>query len=204
MHLHATTFQQHLQISQWIWCSRECGSYHVYQKSGLQLSRKLQNQGLRWIHHFESCTVANIIWLTVGVTNDHRSAKCVVITLRSCPHQLLITGCVRRVTRRVPQLDQEPCILQDDVPLLSDFSGCSFCSICSFLITVSSFLHCIFCPAINVSDYPFHISKRFFTLKSGGKRESLKSNSMNMSYKLSKKLRVTITRIFKLFFNCVF
>ena len=35
----------------------------------------------------------------VGVTNDHRSAKCVVITLRSCPHQLLITGCVRRVTR---------------------------------------------------------------------------------------------------------
>jgi hypothetical protein len=176
LHSYATTFQQHLFI--WIRYSRECGSYHVYLKSGLQLSRKLQNLGLSWSHHFESCTVANIIWLTVGVTNDHRSAKCVVITLRSCPHQLLITGCVRRVTRRVPQLDQEPCILQDDVRLLSDFSGCSLCSICSFLITALFLLFFIVFSVLplTASDFPFYISKRFFTLKSGGKRESLKSN----------------------------
>ena len=57
----SSTFLYGVYISQWIWYSRECGSYHIYLKSGWQLSRKLQNQGLSWSHHFESCAVANII-----------------------------------------------------------------------------------------------------------------------------------------------
>jgi hypothetical protein len=61
-------------------------------------------------------------------------------------------------TRRVPLLDQELVALQDDVRLLPDFSGCSFCSIVSFLITVLFLL--LYSIALSVlrlrvSDYPF-------------------------------------------------
>ena len=75
----------------------------------------------------------------------------------------------------VPLLDQELVILQDDVRLLSDFSGCSLCSIFSFLITALFFLFFIALSALRftASDYPYRIFKRFFTLKSGGKREPL-------------------------------
>jgi len=48
------------------------------------------------------------------------------------------------------------------------------------------------------SDYPFGIFKLFFNLNRGGHREPLNSNSLNMLYIGSKKLKVTITRIFLL------
>ena len=52
-------------ISQLIRYFRACGSYQHFLDRELLLTRKLLNQGISWSQHFESCTVANISWLTV-------------------------------------------------------------------------------------------------------------------------------------------
>ena len=52
-------------ISQLIRYSRVCGSYQHFLDRELMLTRKLLNQGISWSHHFESCTVANLTWITV-------------------------------------------------------------------------------------------------------------------------------------------
>ena len=52
-------------ISQLIRYFRACDSYHHFLDKELLLTRKLLNQGISWSHHIESCTLANMTWLTV-------------------------------------------------------------------------------------------------------------------------------------------
>jgi hypothetical protein len=59
---------------------------------------------LSWSHHFESFTVATMIWLTVMeylCRKRPRYVPLVVNTSRSFPHSWLIIGFVTRLTRRV-------------------------------------------------------------------------------------------------------
>jgi hypothetical protein len=88
-------------ISQLVQYSKVGGSYHDLVDRGLLLTRK----SLSWSHHFESFMVATMIWLTV-VANDHGYVPFLVITTQSFLYSWLITGCLRRVTRRVSHVEQ--------------------------------------------------------------------------------------------------
>ena len=52
-------------ISQLIQNSRACGSYQHFLDRELLLTRKLLDRGIKWSHHFESCTMASMTWLKV-------------------------------------------------------------------------------------------------------------------------------------------
>ena len=114
IYLYVALFQQHLQIllylSPLIWYFRAYGWLSWFPWKVLLLTRKLLNQGfqvntlkssLRKFHgcHHVTCNC---------ITNDHVYVPLVIIIIRSIfPHAWLITGFVRRVTRRMPQVEQE-------------------------------------------------------------------------------------------------
>ena len=52
-------------ISQLIRYFTACGSYQHFLDRELLLTKKLLNQVISWSHHFESCAVANMTWLSV-------------------------------------------------------------------------------------------------------------------------------------------
>ena len=63
-------------ISQLIRYFRACGSYQHFLDKELLITRKLLNQGISWSHHFESCAVANMTWLSVTEHLVYRLTFC--------------------------------------------------------------------------------------------------------------------------------
>ena len=87
-------------ISQLIRYSRACGSLI----EGCCWQGSYCTKGshwLSWSHHFESCTVTTMTWLTV---------RFVVIIIRFFPRLWLTTGFVTRVTRRVLLKEGRNCL----------------------------------------------------------------------------------------------
>jgi hypothetical protein len=117
---------------------------------------------LSWSHHFESFTVATMIWLTVMEYLCHKwprirsTCRKHFLVLSSFMTYQLITGFVTRLTWRVPLLEQEPLTLQEHMsspPVFSDVRDTRslvLCvcfvdrclSFCSF-----SFGHCVVCSS---------------------------------------------------------
>jgi hypothetical protein len=94
-------------ISQLIRYSRSCGSYQDFLNRGLQLTRKLLNQGFLLVKLKSSLQKfygRHHVWplWNICVTNDHGYVPLVVNTSRSFPHSWLITGFVTRLTRQMP------------------------------------------------------------------------------------------------------
>jgi len=95
------------------------------------------------------------LW-NICVTNDHGYVPLVVNTSRSYPHSRLITGCVTRLKRRVPLVEQELLTLPEHLISPLVFSGVRVTrslvlyvclvdrclSFCTF-----SFGHCVFCSS---------------------------------------------------------
>ena len=81
-----------IHISQLMRYSRACGSYHDFFDRGLQLTRKLLNQGFLLVKLKSSlrkfcCRHHDVVdRYGISVTNDHEHVPLVVCTSRSFPH----------------------------------------------------------------------------------------------------------------------
>ena len=133
-------------ISQLIRYSRSCGSYQDFLNRGLQLTRKLLNQGFLLVKLKSSLQKfygRHHVWplWNICVTNDHGYVPLVVNTSRSFPHSWLITGFVTRLTRRVPLVDQELPILPEHTSAPPVFSG---------VRVTRSLVLCVFCRSLFV------------------------------------------------------
>jgi hypothetical protein len=98
-------------ISQLIRYSRVCGSYQGFLDRCMLLTRKLTSKVLRSPPWF-----GWPLW-NICVTNDHMYVPLVVSTSLSFPHSRLITGCVTRLTRHVPLVEQELLTLPEHMTL---------------------------------------------------------------------------------------
>ena len=92
-------------------------------------------------------------WLTlwnICVTNDHGYVPLIINTSRSFPHSRLITGCVTRLTRRVPPVEQELLISSEHLSSPPVFSGVRvtliFCFISMFCRSLFVLLYFFFWP----------------------------------------------------------
>jgi hypothetical protein len=94
-------------ISQLIWYSRACGSYHDFFDRELLVTRKLLNQGFLVIKLKSSLRTFYgrhhdlVNHYGVSVSHDHGYVPFVVIIILSFPHQWFIIGFVIRVIRRL-------------------------------------------------------------------------------------------------------
>ena len=94
-------------ISQLIWYSRACGSYHDFFDRELLVTRKLLNQGFLVVKLKSSlqtiygCHHDLASHYGISVSHDHVYVPVMVITIRSFPHQWFIIGFVIRVIRRL-------------------------------------------------------------------------------------------------------
>ena len=155
--------------------SRACGSYQDFLDRGFLLTRRLLHQWFLLLVKLKSSlqnfTVATMTWLTlwnICVINDHGYFPLVISTPRSFPHSRLITGCVTRLTRRVPLVEQELPTLPEHPSSPPVFSGVRvtrslvlyecFVDRCLSFCTFS-FGHCVV-----YSDCPFGIFKLFLYL----------------------------------------
>jgi hypothetical protein len=99
------------------------------------------------------------------VTNDHGYVPFVVLTTRSFPHPCLISGCVTRVTRRVPHVEQKLLILLEHRSLSPVFSGVRvarslvFCAVYCRSLFVRFLLAIVLSVLLQAmaSDYPYDI-----------------------------------------------
>ena len=97
-------------ISQLMWYSIACDSYHEFFNPGLLLTRKLLNHGFLlvklksslWMFYSRHYDLVN--HYRIFVTYDHGYVLFVVITIFSFPHSWLITRFVTRVMSQVPLL----------------------------------------------------------------------------------------------------
>ena len=90
---------------------------HIWSRTnfrGLLLTRKLLNQGFLLVKLRSSFrkVLRSPSWLgwplwNICITNDHGYVPFVVNTFRSFPRSWLITGCVVRLTWRVPLVEQK-------------------------------------------------------------------------------------------------
>jgi hypothetical protein len=92
-----------------------------------------------------------LIWLSVGwplwnicVTNDHGYVPLVVNTSRSFPHSRLTTGCVTRLTRRVPLVEQELFTLPEHLSSHPVLSGLRVTRSLFYMY----FLYIVVCPFV--------------------------------------------------------
>jgi hypothetical protein len=92
----------------------------------------------------------------ICVTNDHGYVPLVVNTSRSFPHSWLITGCVTRLTRRVPLVEQELITLPEHLsspPVFSRVRVTRSLVLCVCLVDrclsfyTFSFGHCVVCSS---------------------------------------------------------
>ena len=90
-----------------------CGSYQDFIDRVLMLTRKLLNQGFFLVKLKSSLRkiLRSPPWLgwplwTICVPKDHGYVP-LLRTSRSFPHSRLITGFVKRITQRVPLVEQE-------------------------------------------------------------------------------------------------
>jgi hypothetical protein len=156
-------------LSQLIWYSRACGSYHDLLDRGLLLTRKLLNHVFLVVRLklFESFTVATMIWLIVREYLCHKWPRICSIC-RYCnpsfPHSWLITGFVTRLTRRVHKWSRNCYHLSSCPVFIGVRVGQSlvFCVVfCISLLVIVSLLywplHCHFLITSLVSSNLSHI-----------------------------------------------
>jgi hypothetical protein len=110
--------------------SRACGSYQDFLDRGFLLTRKLLNQGFLLLVKLKSSlqnfTVATMTWLTAMEYLCHKWPRICSTCHKhspSFPHSRLITGCVTRLTRRVPLVEQELLTLPEHLNSPPVFSG---------------------------------------------------------------------------------
>ena len=90
-------------------------------------------------------------------------------------------------------LEQEFVNVPDHVCSHPIFSGVRFDQFVSLISCINRIVSLLRSTAF---DYQFGIFKLFFNLNRGRQREPISSSSLNMLYILSKRLKLTITRIF--------
>ena len=101
-----------------------------------------------------------------SVTNNHGYVLPVVTTFRSFAHSWLITGFVTRVTRRMPQVEQELLIRLEYLSSSPVFSGVRFTRYLALCVLVSFFLLATMLSVLlrfTDSDYPLGIFKLFLS-----------------------------------------
>ena len=130
------------------------------------------------------------MWLTVTEYLCHKwqviccICRChnpIISTFITC-HCVCSDGCYH--------LEQEFVDRLDPVCSHPSFSGVRFAQFFSCIHRIVSLLRS------TAFDYQFGILKLFFNLNRGRQREPISSSSWNMLYILSKRLKLTITRIF--------